>query len=156
MLMPTPPTSSTRWTATLLACMFTVLPQPALAQAADSAKTSVVSTVSGIYTAAQAELGRNVYQATCRSCHTPGELAGTKFWNGWVGRTLGELFGYLRSSMPKDNPSSLADDDYASATAYLLQLNQMPAGQRELPADSTALAKIRVVPADTIKKGHRQ
>ena len=154
--MPTLTTRSSRWTATLLACMFTVLPQFVRAQAADSAKTTALTTVSGVFTAAQSERGRNVYQATCRSCHTPGELAATTFWKGWVGKTLGDLFGYVRSNMPQDNPASLADEDYAGVTAYLLLLNQMPAGDRELPADSTALAKIRVVPADTIKKGHRQ
>ena len=140
----------------LLACILTVLPHGTGAQAADSARTVILSTVSGVYTAAQADRGRNVYQATCRSCHTPGELAARPFWNGWVGRTLGDLFGYVRSNMPQDNPASLADEEYASVMAYLLQLNTMPAGERDLPADSAALAKIRVVPPDTIKKGPRQ
>ena len=154
--MLTRPTRFTRWTCTLLACILTLLAHRVTAQTTDSAKTAMLSTVSGVFTAAQAERGRTVYQATCRSCHTPGELAGATFWNGWVGRTLGELFGYIRSSMPKDVPASLADEDYADVTSYLLKVNLMPPGEHDLPSDSTLLARIRVVPPDTIKKGTRQ
>jgi mono/diheme cytochrome c family protein len=141
-----------RWTIALLACMFTLPPHRGVAQATDSAKTTALTTFSGVYTAAQAGLGRNVFLESCRSCHTPVELADSKFWNAWVGRTIADLFSYLREKMPKDNPYSLSDEDYASVTAYILQLNAMPAGERVMPADSAALAKIRITKADTVKQ----
>jgi S-disulfanyl-L-cysteine oxidoreductase SoxD len=50
--------------------------------------------------------------------------------------------------MPKNEPGSLAPEEYADVLAYLLQLNGMPAGERDLPADSTALKRIRI---DTVK-----
>jgi hypothetical protein len=46
--------------------------------------------------------------------------------------------------MPKNDPGSLADEDYVDAIAYLLRLNGMPVGTRELPADSLALTRIRI------------
>ena len=122
---------------------------PALAQGADTLTT----TASKVYAGAQAAKGRQAFQLTCLSCHKPTELSGDKFWSGVVGKSLRDFFDYLRTSMPQDNPGGLDEDDYVNLTAYILQLNGMPAGERALTADSTALAKIRVVPADTTKKG---
>ena len=48
------------------------------------------------------------------------------------GRTVAELFTYIRTMMPKNDPGSLADEDYAALLAYLLQANQMPAGRSTL------------------------
>ena len=118
--------------------------------------TAATTTRSKVFTAVQAAKGREVHGAACLSCHKTVEFAGDKFWGGLVGKTLGEFFGYVRSSMPQDNPGSLADDDYASVVAFILQLNTMPAGDTPLPADSTALAKIRVVPPDSTRKGPGQ
>jgi len=126
-----------------------------VAQATDSAKTVPLTTFQGVFTAAQAASGRSVYRGSCESCHSTSELGGPAFWSEWVGRALVELFSYVKSSMPKDNPTSLSDDDYANVMAYILQLNAMPPGDRPLPSDSTALAQIKVVPPDTIKKGTR-
>ena len=122
---------------------------PLRAQAADSAAT----TLGKVYTDVQAAKGKDAFGLTCLSCHKPSELSGQKFWAGMVGKTVSDFFTYVRGNMPQDNPGSLSDDDYANVTAYILQLNGMPAGERPLPGDSTALAKIRIVPTDTAKKG---
>lgn len=62
----------------------------------------------------------------------------------WSGRPLAELFQYIRYSMPKSEPGTLSAEEYAQLTAYILQLNGMPDGARELPADSAALSRIRI------------
>lgn len=108
--------------------------------------------MSRVFQAAQAEKGKDVYALACLSCHKPVEHSG-KFWETVVGRTLGEFFTYIRREMPQDNPASLSDDDYVNVTAYMLQLNAMPSGDRPLTADTTVLAKIRIVPLDTSRKG---
>jgi mono/diheme cytochrome c family protein len=148
--MLTTPMRPSRWTIALLACILTLAPLRGVAQATDSAKMTLTS-VSGVYTMAQATLGRSVYLGTCASCHTPGELSDGKVWNKWIGYTVADLFVYLRDNMPKDNAGSLNLEDYANVTAYLLRLNAMPAGERTMPADSAALAKIRITKADTLK-----
>jgi mono/diheme cytochrome c family protein len=120
----------------------------ARAQGAESSTTA-----SKVFTAEQAAKGRQVYLLTCVSCHSPADQTGGKFWADLLGKPVSEFFSYLKSSMPQNDPGSLPDDDYASAIAYLLQLNGMPPGDKPLPGDSTALAKIRFAAADTTKKG---
>ena len=153
--MPTTPQRPPGWTILLCACMFTLSPHRAVAQATDSSKTTALTTLSGVFTTAQAVSGRSLYRASCESCHTLTEFTGSTFWNEWVGKPLSDLFGYIRSTMPKDNPSSLSDDDYVNATAFILQMNQMPPGDKALPPDSTTLSKIKVVPPDPTRKGTR-
>lgn len=143
----------------LLACMLSAGSRGAFAQVADSAKTDTLTTLSKVYSTLQAEKGKTVHGVACLSCHKPAEFSGEKFWSLYVGRPLSEMFLYIKKEMPQDNPASLSDDEYASLTAYILQLNTMPPGELPLPGDSTALAKIRVVPPglpDTSRKGPRR
>jgi S-disulfanyl-L-cysteine oxidoreductase SoxD len=102
------------------------------------------STLDGVYTLAQANQGRDVFAGMCRECHANNVYNGQPLKVRWDGRSLGELFGYLRRSMPKSNPGALTDDEYAQVIAYLLRLNQMPTGSAPLVADSAALAPIRL------------
>lgn len=111
------------------------------------------TTANKVFTTEQAAKGKQVYLLTCVSCHSPADHTGGKFWGDLLGKPVSEFFSYLKSSMPQNDPGSLPDDDYASAIAYLLQLNGMPPGDKPLPGDSTALAKIRFATADTTKKG---
>ena len=143
------------WAIALGVCALAGSPARAAAQTDTTAKpdTNAPTTLSKVYAAEQAEKGRESYMASCVSCHKPVEVSGERFWSGLVGKTVADFFLYLRSSMPQDNPGSLADDDYANVTAYILQLNAMPAGERLLPSDTAVLAKIRVVPPDTTRKG---
>lgn len=102
------------------------------------------TTMDGVYTAAQAAAGRDLFASACQSCHTPTVHAGPPFKAKWFGRDLGELFGYLRAEMPKSDPGSLSDEEYVQSIAYLLRINGMPAGATALAADSAALATIRL------------
>jgi hypothetical protein len=45
--------------------------------------------------------------------------------------------------MPRDDPGSLTAEEYAAVVAYMLRLNGRPPGERELPADAEALARMR-------------
>jgi hypothetical protein len=44
--------------------------------------------------------------------------------------------------MPLDNPGGLAPEEYAAVIAYVLKLNQYPAGSSELPIADAALKLI--------------
>ncbi len=124
----------------LAASLAFVLAVPSDAQQPASAARS---TLTGVYTEAQAARGRDTYSGMCQACHTPASHSGDNFLGTWGGRPLWELFKYITESMPKMDPGSLAFDEYAQVTAYILKLNGMPAGARELPADSVALKAIR-------------
>ena len=102
------------------------------------------STRAGVYTASQAIRGREVYQLSCMSCHSPASHAGAAFVAKWEGRPLWELFRFVSDAMPKSEPGSLTERQYTQVLAYLLKMNGMPAGREELTADSLALQKIRI------------
>ena len=102
------------------------------------------TTKSGVYSAAQASRGSDTYVMQCKNCHTPASHTGVTFANSWNGKPLSELYTYMVERMPKNEPGSLQPHEYAELVAYLLKLNEMPAGSAELPADSMALRKIRI------------
>jgi mono/diheme cytochrome c family protein len=102
------------------------------------------STRAGVYTAEQATRGRDIYAGMCQSCHAAASHTGVTFKNSWGGRPLWELFAFMRERMPKNEPGSLAPEEYADVLAYLLSINAMPPGTHELEPDSLALKRIRI------------
>lgn len=102
------------------------------------------TTGSGVYTRAQALRGQDVYAGNCRSCHTPESHTGALFVARWQGKSLLELYAYIRDQMPKNDPGTLTPEEYADVTAYLLRMNRMPQGAVELSADTLALKAIRI------------
>lgn len=109
------------------------------------------STLSGVYTTDEARAGRDMYLGLCASCHTAASHTGPEFRRRWAGRPLADLFTFMRTMMPKNDPASLADEDYEVLLAYILQLNRMPAGKVPLSTDSLVLAKIRIDTASTAR-----
>ena len=100
------------------------------------------------------------YAGMCRSCHTPASHTGVTFEKWWKGRTLADLFGFMSGQMPKNNPGSLNPDEYADVVAYILRMNSMPAGKRELPTDSASLAAVQIdlpkKPANSVHAGKQK
>jgi mono/diheme cytochrome c family protein len=94
---------------------------------------------SGYFTEEQAERGRGAFRETCSECHYSSEFRGTRFEYEWKRRTVRDLFRTISRTMPEDAPGSLAPGQYADVVSYILQLNGLPAGSRELPADAEAL-----------------
>jgi mono/diheme cytochrome c family protein len=116
--------------------------EPGQAKARPPATTR--TTMSGVYTAAQAARGEETYMSICVNCHPPGSYSGTTFKVSWGGRPLSDLFGQIKENMPKSDPASLSPREAAQLVAYILQLNDVPAGKTELPADPAVLRKIRL------------
>ena len=105
----------------------------------------------GVYTAEQAKRGSDAYTAECASCHgtdlTGGDsappLMGGEFTSSWNGLTVGDLFERIRASMPANNPGKLARDKNADILAFILSVNQFPAGKSELDRQTEILKQIR-------------
>jgi mono/diheme cytochrome c family protein len=115
------------------------------------------SSADGVYTRQQADEGRDLFALACQSCHAPTQHSGPPFLGKWHGRTLADLFTYLRREMPQTDPGTMTDTEYAALTAYILRINQMPTGRTPLAADSAALHRIRIdtvpsPPADTARR----
>ena len=124
-----------------LAC---ILALPGAAAAQGPAPDSTRSTRAGVYSAAQALRGREIYELSCISCNTSVSHAGPVFAAKWDRHPLWDLYRYISEAMPKSEPGSLTPRQYAGVVAYLLKMNGMPAGNDEIPTDSTALKQIRI------------
>ena len=139
-----------RWSWSLLGMSLLIAGAPrAGAQGTSAPKVhasppSGPSTLSGVYTDEQASRGKDVYAGSCRSCHTPASHTGATFNKWWRGKQLSDLFGFISTLMPKNDPGSLAPEDVADVTAYLLKMNAMPTGPAELPPDIDSLKKFRI------------
>lgn len=103
-----------------------------------------------VYSIAQATAGARLFASHCAACHGE-DLSGTQYGPGltrvdlrgrWKGRTLGDLFSLMRSSMPLTSPAGLNERENTDLLAFLLQQASIPAGSTELPADAATLAKI--------------
>ena len=111
------------------------------------------STLDGVYTEGQARKGESTFGKQCTACHVPAAITGLPFRKAWSGRTVGEFFELIRTTMPEDNPGKLSRGQYVDIIAYLLKLNGYPPGEKSLPADDGALQRIRI---DTTSSGSGQ
>jgi mono/diheme cytochrome c family protein len=108
----------------------------------DPGRDTLRTTLDGVYTLAQANTGKDVFAIACQSCHTPTFHATPAFRSKWTGRTLGELFGYMRREMPQADPGGMTDEEYLDVLAYMLRINGMPTGDAPLAGDSASLHRI--------------
>ena len=109
-----------------------------------STSASPASSLTGVYSQAQARKGAETYKRYCSACHSPASHSGETFRTTWSGRSAAELYDYLRMTMPDDNPGKLSRAQYADIVSYLLQLNGMPSGSQPLSADPKSLSRIRI------------
>lgn len=121
-----------------------IIAVPAAVLSAQSSPEEKLTTRSGVYTAAQATRGGELYALSCSSCHSAATHASPAFVAKWTGHQLAELYQYMNQEMPKENPGSLTPKEYTLVLAYMLKMNGMPAGRTELPTDPVQLEKIRI------------
>lgn len=115
---------------------------------APAQETAAPSVRDGVYTVEQADRGEALYDDRCTVCHgemraiVPGMaalLGDHTFRNFWRGRSLGEMFGYIRETMPQDAPGTLTAAQTAEIVAHILRGNRLPAGDAALPDDEDTL-----------------
>jgi mono/diheme cytochrome c family protein len=103
-----------------------------------------------LYTAAQAEAGKQVYEASCSRCHDPDlsgkgdapALVGPYFASSWGGRKVSELVGLVSFEMPYDEAGTLDAASYLRVVAYLLSKNGLPAGNTPLASGTAGLIAV--------------
>ena len=121
----------------------TVERSAAQAKPASTAKAAPKTTLSGVYTAAQAAKGEEMYYSLCIACHPKGTYAGPSFKTNWNGRPLSDLWDWISNKMPKNDPGTLTPAEVAQVMSYILQQNKMPVGTA-LPASEKALFSIKI------------
>ena len=106
----------------------------------------------GVFTAQQAMRGEAAYEQECATCHLADllgdgiapALAGAAFDFRWSDLSVGDMFAAIRATMPQGAPASLSPQAYADIVSYMLQKNDFPAGDDELPTDEAALDAIMI------------
>ena len=97
----------------------------------------------GVYTKAQADRGGTSFAARCTACHGDPKFAPSAIDN-YDGTPAAELFTFMSTAMPEDNPGSLKPEEYADILAYFISSRGLPPGDMDLPADPEALKQIRI------------
>ena len=110
---------------------------------------------SGVYTKAQNERGEELYSGACAQCHglrlngagqpdqpSSPAIARATFLRKWDGKTVAELFTYVRERMPTDAPGTLTDQQSVDSIAHMFAVSDIPAGDKELPSDPKVLEGI--------------
>src|SRR5690606_9202799 len=97
----------------------------------------------GVYTAAQAAQGEQIFRQECSTCHSAENYTGANFVAKWSGVTLGDVYQDISLAMPPANPGGLTPVSYASILAYFLAGSGYPTGDAELPGDPRRLGAIR-------------
>ena len=106
----------------------------------------------GVFTADQATRGEGAYERECATCHLADllgdgiapALTGAAFDFRWSDLSVGDMYVAIRATMPQGAPASLSPQAYADIVSYVLQSNDMPAGDAELPADEAVLNTIMI------------
>lgn len=110
------------------------------------------ATSAGVFTEEQAARGKDAYERDCAACHLEDmlgdgiapPLVGIPFAFRWADLTVGAMFDAIRTTMPQGAPASLSPQGYVDIIAYLLDANEYPTGETELPVDEAALQQIVV------------
>jgi S-disulfanyl-L-cysteine oxidoreductase SoxD len=106
----------------------------------------------GVYTADQAKRGEGVYKEQCAACHGDNlegsgpmpPLAGKDFLMNWEGKTLGDVYEKVQTTMPATAPGTLTPEQTADIVAYMLSKDSYPAGSAALEGKADSLAKIKL------------
>jgi mono/diheme cytochrome c family protein len=112
------------------------------------------SVADGVYTEEQAKRGATVYGEQCASCH--GEkmegvadlfpaLAGDLFIKNWTGKSVGELYEKIATTMPALDPGSMKPDQVADVVADILSASKYPVGSTALEPSADPLKTIQIV-----------
>jgi len=109
---------------------------------AQTPDTDSLTTLDGIFSEEQAERGEQIFNDVCWECHDTFEFVESGYLYSWDGEPLFELYDYVRTMMPDDNPGSLRDREYAAVFAYLFRLNGLPAGEMRLEGEDGLLRRI--------------
>ena len=113
---------------------------------------AMTSAWDGVYTAAQANHGKQLFDDNCAKCHGSTldgadeipALKGSHFMADWEQQSLNDLMDRARNTMPLDNPGVLNSQSSTDVVAFLLQQNGMPAGTA--PLQPGLLSQIRIDP----------
>jgi mono/diheme cytochrome c family protein len=124
-----------------------------VAKAQEQAQAERKTIWDGVFTEAQRKAGSQLSRGACDSCHgdslrgdTAPAMVGPEFLATWSGRSLGELYEKIRTTMPADAVGTLRARETAELIAYILFLNEADSGDGELAPDRAVLDLVEIRP----------
>ncbi len=106
------------------------------------AEASAPAEGSAVFTAAQANQGRDTFRAQCTECHYSSEFSDAQFKFKWSRRSAGNLYDMIFTQMPESAPGSLTPEEAVSLVSYILRMNGFEEGASELAPDPAVLEGI--------------
>jgi mono/diheme cytochrome c family protein len=108
------------------------------------------TTNDSVFTDEQATRGEDAYQQECAQCHLDDllgdgiapALIGAPFSFRWSELSVADMLVAIRTTMPQGAPASLSPQAYVDIVAYMLQVNDYPSGDVELPTAESELEAI--------------
>ena len=108
------------------------------------------TTNDSVFTDEQATRGEDAYQQECAQCHLDDllgdgiapSLIGAPFSFRWSELSVADMLVAIRTTMPQGAPASLSPQAYVDIVAYMLKVNDYPAGDVELPTAEAELETI--------------
>ena len=106
-----------------------------------------------LYTTSQAKAGGALYSKSCAQCHgakleggAGPPLSGPNMvtLGAKTHLSVGDLFDYMTTNMPMNDPASLKHDQYVDILAYILQRNGYKPGANALTWTSAHQSKVMV------------
>jgi mono/diheme cytochrome c family protein len=109
------------------------------------------TTLDGVFSDEQMKRGAVAYVDSCSGCHRndlsgAGNVLRSGFMNHWISGSLDNVFSYMKTNMPANNPGSLKPQAYTDILAFILSAHGFPSGTADLTPD--ALKDIKVVNLD--------
>lgn len=106
------------------------------------------------FSSSQMKSGEKQFAQSCAACH--GEhleggagpaLTGPTFdtLSKKVGANVGDIFTYMTTNMPLNEPASLSHDQYVSIMAYILSRNGYKAGKTALSFHTAETSKAPII-----------
>jgi hypothetical protein len=113
---------------------------PVAGETAAATELREPNTLEGIYTPAQADRGRMVYENICSNCHTTEDWQDEAFLARWDGESVYRFWTYIYEQMPEGEPPySLPRQDVSDVLTFILELNGLPPGNGELGSDDDSI-----------------
>jgi alcohol dehydrogenase (cytochrome c) len=98
----------------------------------------------GVFTASQAEQGKQLFAQECSACHQAANYTGANFAAKWGDGTLGDVYQDMALAMPPANAGGLTPATYASIVAFFASESGYAAGNVALPGDAAQLRDIAI------------
>ncbi len=150
-ILPMPHTRTIVWVAmTVLAASHCT----SVSRSGSHAPPPEPAAVAGFFSETQAARGREMFTSMCSACHDTREFRGAEFEWDWRRQTVWDLYKTMAETMPEDAPGSLSPETYAAVIAYILSINEYPAGPIDLTPAQASMDSVPLGPnADKTGRG---